>query len=419
MRRMCLLLACCTAIHLWAQSFDFDLTSPQPVYNDETGYGYDMTVPPSASTSADMPWPEGTVYFSVKVPDGNYRVSVTIGSGKRSAETMVRAESRRLLLEPVNTRKGERLTYTFLVNKRSPRIDANRNIKIKERERDYLNWDDRLTLEFNGAFPAVERIRIERDSISPTLYLCGNSTVVDQEREPWASWGQMIPRWLDDGIAVANYAESGLTATTFLAQGRLDKILTTLKAGDCVVCEFGHNDQKERFPGAGAYANFSYALKQFIDKVRGKGADIVFVTPTQRRSFDESHLRIVETHGDYPDAMRDMACREHVPVIELHDMTRVFFETLGYEGSKRALVHYPRGSFPGQEKDLADNTHFNPYGAYEVAKMVVSAAMQLRLPFVSHLRSDWKDYSPFLPDRQEDFHWYAAPVVETLRPDGN
>ncbi|HBN46580.1 MAG TPA: rhamnogalacturonan acetylesterase, partial [Prevotella sp.] len=131
------------------------------------------------------------------------------------------------------------------------------------------------------------------------------------------------------------------------------------------------------------------------------------------------HQHIVETHGDYPDAMRTVARREGVPVIELHDMTRTFFETLGYEGSTQALVHYPANSFPGQTQALADNTHFNPYGAYEVAKMVVMGIKQLGLPVASHLRHNWRDFDPSKPDAPEAFTWYPAPIYETAKPDGN
>ena len=358
-------------------------------------------------------------YYSVAVPDGNYRVSVTLGARKKSTETTIRAESRRLFYESVKTQKGELKTVSFIVNKRSPYISENQQIKIKPRENDFINWDDSLTLEFCGASPAVSRLKIERDTTVATLYLCGNSTVVDQEMEPWASWGQMIPRWFDDGIAVANYAESGLTANTFLAQGRFDKILTTLRPGDYVLCEFGHNDQKEKSPGAGAYYNFAYALKRFIDGARSKGATILFATPTQRRAFDEAGLHIKETHADYPDAMREVARRENVPVVELHDLTRTFFETLGFEASKKALVHYPANTFPGQDKALADNTHFNPYGAYEVAKMVIQSLISLQLPIASHVRNDFTPFDPSVPDNPDTFVWYPAQRFETKKPDGN
>ena len=359
---------------------------------------------------------EKPFYFSVPVDDGNYLVTVTLGAKKRAAQTVVRAESRRLMVENCVTKKNQYETWRFIVSKRSP----DHGVKLKEREKDYLNWDELLTLEFNGSAPAVKSIRIEPDTTAVTVFLCGNSTVVDQELEPWASWGQMIPRWFTEKVAISNHAESGLSARTFIASNRLEKVLSMMKKGDYVVCEFGHNDQKEKRPGDGAYYHFAYHLKLFIDKVRAAGGQLIFVTPTQRRFFDEAtHSKIQETHLDYPDAMRMVARREGIPLIELHDMTRDFFETLGFEGSKTALVHYPANTFPGQEKELADNTHFNPYGAYEVAKMVVMGMKQLQLPIMDDLRRDWQDYNPTQPDDPDAFVWYPSVKQDVKKPDGD
>lgn len=357
---------------------------------------------------------------NIEVPDGNYKVTVVLGSKKKAGNTVVRAENRRLMVDEVATKKGQFKTVEFVVNKRTPEIEKGKRVKVKDREKNYNTWDNAINLEFTGAAPAVKEVKIERDTTATTIFLCGNSTVVDQPYEPWASWGQMIPRWFGPEVAISNNAESGLTAGSFLGSYRLDKILTMMKKGDYVICEFGHNDQKEKMAGAGAWYNFSYNLKVFIDKVRAKGGNIIFVTPTQRRRFDDAtHSKILETHGDYPDAMRAVAKREGVPVIELHDMTRTFFETLGYENSKKALVHYPANTFPGQDKPLADNTHFNPYGAYEIAKMVVMGMKQLNLPIVKYLRSDWKDFNPAQPDDYNKFVWYNSVQQDVTKPDGN
>lgn len=357
---------------------------------------------------------------NIEVPDGNYKVTIVLGSKKKAGKTVVRAENRRLMVDEVATKKGQFKTVEFVVNKRTPEIEKGKRVKVKDREKNYNTWDNAINLEFTGAAPAVKEVKIERDTTATTIFLCGNSTVVDQPYEPWASWGQMIPCWFGPEVSISNNAESGLTAASFLGSYRLDKILTMMKKGDYVICEFGHNDQKEKMAGAGAWYNFSYNLKVFIDKVRAKGGNIIFVTPTQRRRFDDAtHSKILETHGDYPDAMRAVAKREGVPVIELHDMTRTFFETLGYENSKNALVHYPANTFPGQDKPLADNTHFNPYGAYEIAKMVVMGMKQLNLPIVKYLRSDWKDFNPAQPDDYNKFVWYNSVQQDVTKPDGN
>jgi len=386
--------------------------TPADTYSPEKGYGYDFV--PAEGIKEGAPF-----FFSVNVPDGNYRVSVTLGSAKHAASTTVRTESRRLMAENISTKKGQPTTMSFIVNKRNTDIIGGDKVKIKKREQTKLIWDDKLTIEINGDKPACSRIDIEpADTAVTTLWLCGNSTVVDQDYEPWASWGQMIPRWFDDKVAVANYAESGETATSFIAANRLKKILTLVRPGDYIFVEFGHNDQKQKNPGSGAYYNFATCLKTFVDEARARGAEPVFITPTQRRFFDENG-KIRETHADYPDAMRWVAKRENVKVIELHDMTRTFFETLGVEGSKNALVHYPANSFPGQPQALADNTHFNPYGAYEISKMVVMGMKELQLPVVEHLRTDFKDFNPASPDDFSAFRWINSPFIETLKPDGN
>ena len=398
----------------------YDLTKQQPVYSETVGYGYDVVEAPTAKSVSPF-------YFSVKVPDGNYRVRVRLGSKKREGETTVRAESRRMIIEKCVTKKGEFRDFSFVINKRCVGIPSFKGIdgkdtqpdkvRIKPGEVGSLTWDEKLTFEFNGASPCVQSITIEPDTTATTVFLCGNSTVVDQGKEPWASWGQMFPRWFD-GLSIANYAESGLTATSFMAQNRLQKILSVIKEGDYVICEFGHNDEKEKGPGTGAWYHYSVALKKFVDMVRAKKGNIIFCTPTQRRFFD-AEGKIKNTHGDFPAAMKAVAERENVPLIDLSAETKTLFETMGTEDSKRLLVHYPMGTFPWQEKKFSDNTHFNPFGAYEVSKLVVMGLKRLNSPLVKYLSSDWTDFSPSKPDNWQTFYWPLSPVFDGKKPDGN
>jgi len=356
--------------------------------------------------------------FSVAIPDGNYRVTVILGNKKKAGQTVVRAESRRHYVDMVTTKKGEFETVSFIVNKHSPIIKGDVRVKLKPREVDYKNWDDSLNLSFCGLNPAIQRIKIEPIMDVTTVFLCGNSTVVDQENEPWASWGQMITRWFEPQVAIANFAESGLSCTSFLAQLRLDKILSQLKKGDYVIVEFGHNDEKEKKAGDGAWYSYSRNLKIFIDRVKEVGGNIIFCTPTARRSFDNNG-RIINTHGDYPTAMKAVAMRENVPVIDLTQMSTTFYETLGVEGSKKSLVHYPANTFANQDKPLADNTHFNPYGAWEVAKMVVMGLKQIHSPLADYLRPEWQDFNPARPDDPDAFVWQMSSGSNLTKPDGN
>lgn len=382
-----------------------------PRYSETTGYGYDLTASPGKTDGSPF-------FFSVNVPDGNYKVTVRLGHANRAATTTVRAESRRLFVNALHTEKGEFAERTFLVNKRTPDIDGQHSVRIKPRERHKLNWDDKLTLEFNGEAPACESITIApADTAAPTVFLCGNSTVVDQDEEPWASWGQMITSFFDDSVCVANYAESGECANTFIAAGRLEKALSQMKPGDYLFMEFGHNDQKQKGPGSGAYYSFMTSLKTFIDEARLRGAHPVLVTPTQRRSFDKDG-QLQDTHGEYPEAMRWLARKENVPLIDLNRMTRTLYEAMGPKASKRAFVHYPAGTYPGQEKPLADNTHFNPYGAYEIARCIVEGLKQQVPALARHLK-DVPPFDPAHPDAPDTFHWDDSPFIDMQKPDGN
>ncbi|MGI5846689.1 MAG: rhamnogalacturonan acetylesterase [Candidatus Cryptobacteroides sp.] len=348
----------------------------------------------------------------VPVPDGNYLVTMRIGSKRKAGRTFVKAETRRLYVNDLPTAKGEFKTVSFVVNKRDVHIRENgeivADVTLKSREIGKYNWNDSLDLEIGGDAPVVESITIEPAGPVTTIFLCGNSTVVDQDNEPWASWGQMFPWFFDTQVAVANYAESGERADTFIGAGRLRKILSLLNPGDYVFVEFGHNDQKiaDR-PGGGAYYFFATQLKIFIDQIRAKGGIPVFLTPTHRRNFD-AQGHVVESHGDFPAAMAWVASREQVPLIDLHAMSARLYEALGVENSKIAFVHYKAGDFPGMPRDVADNTHFNPYGAFQLAKCVVGQLCASGLPISKHT-IHFDGFNPALPDPAESFRWPASP----------
>lgn len=397
--------------------------SPSDIYGvTKEGYGYDfgpsseVAVYPSTSGKPG----EGPFFFSVAVPDGNYKVTVTLGSDKYAGETTVRGESRRLFLENIPTRKGEKRVETFIVNKRDSVIDGKNMVKVKANERAKLLWDDRLTLEFNGERPAVRTVTIEpADDDVTTLFLFGDSTVVDNDCEPYTSWGQMIPCFFTDSIAIANYAESGLCADTFLAQKRLDKALTQMKPGDYVFIEFAHNDQKQKGPGRGAYYSFSYYTKQLIDRSLEKGAKVILLTPTRRRFFDENG-KVTDTHKDFPSATRDIAARENLPLIDLQEMTADLYEALGVEDSKKLFVHYPANTYKNQPKELKDNTHFSTYGAYEVARCVLEGLKTAAPEVAAKARKEYSEpYSPSNPGKFEDFKWSLSPFEYPVKPDGN
>lgn len=386
----------------------YEPVTVQSVYGQTGTYGYDF----GTEQNGTDPF-----FFSVDLPEGNYRVTVVLG-GEAAAETAVKSESRRLMLPPVATVPGERVEQVFTVNIRNKYIGETDSVRIKPREVGKLIWDDKLTLEFSGQNPAVTEIRIDAADELPTIFLAGNSTVVDEGNEPWCGWGQMFPAFLTADVVVANYAESGESARSFVGEKRLDKLLTQMKPGDWLFIEFGHNDQKQSGEGVGAYTTFKDEIKFLADQARKRGAIPVLVTPMHRRSFDENG-RIVNTHGDYPDAVRRLAADEGIYLIDLNAMSKTLYEAWGIEGSKQAFVHFPAGTFPGQDEPLADNTHFNSYGGYEIGRCIVQGLRDNDIPLQEYIRPEIGEFDPAQPDDPGSFHIPPTAFLSLQKPDGN
>lgn len=414
------LLFATTAMQAQPINYKFDFTASktkngfipitsQSVYGNDLRYGYDLSTFPDG----DKPF-----FFSVDVPEGNYRVKVVLGSKETASNTTVKAESRRLMLENNKTKKGEFVTRTFSVNIRNTKIGDLDSVRIKEREIGKLIWDNKLTLEFNGENPSVKSIEIASANNLITLFLAGNSTVVDQDLEPWCGWGQAFTRFFSSEVAVANYAESGEAANTFVSSKRFDKLMTKIKKGDYLFIEFGHNDQKQKTEGKGPYTSYKSDLKYLVDQARAKGAKPVLITSMHRRSFD-AEAKIINTHGEYPNAVRLLAKEENVPLIDLNNMSKQLYEAWGIEGSKRAFVHYSANTFADQKEALADNTHFNFYGGYEIAKCVLKGIIDINLPIKKYIVKDYKAFDPASPDDVDTFNIPPTPFASTLKPDGN
>ncbi|MDI9365488.1 MAG: rhamnogalacturonan acetylesterase [Flavobacterium sp.] len=419
-----------------AQNFKFDFGNGKlakgftqvlstDIYTTSKGFGFDFgsTVTSIETKSkdalnGDCITSQKPFYFSVNVPEGNYNVSITFGNLNVATATTVKAESRRLMLENILTKPGEFVTKTFTINRKDRQITASQKISLKERELTKLDWDDKLSFEFTNTKPAITAMEISKVTDAVTVYLAGNSTVVNQDDEPWAAWGQMIPNFFKAGVSIANHAESGLTLGSFLGSKRLEKVLSIIKPGDYLFIEFGHNDQKEKGSNDGAWKSYTERLKLFISEAKKKGAIPVVVTSTARRNFDSTGKN-VNSLGDYPAAARKAAADEGVALIDLNAMSTALYEALGPNESKKAFVHYPANSYPGQDKPLADNTHFNPYGAYQLAKCIVEGIKQNRLGLANYLVDTITTFNPSKPDALATWHWYESPKSTVVKPSGN
>jgi lysophospholipase L1-like esterase len=309
-------------------------------------------------------------------------------------------------VEKVETRPGEFVKRTFLVNTRTPKIPGGAEVRLKDREKtsEVWAWDDRITLEFTNAHPAVSAIEIEKADV-PTLYIAGDSTSTDQSREPFNSWGQMLPRFFRPEIAVANHGESGESLRGFIGERRLAKVMSAIKPGDWLLIQMGHNDQKEKGEGVGAFTTYKESLKQFIAQAREKGATPVLVTPMNRMTFD-AEGKITNSLGDYPEAVRQTGAEEKVAVIDLNAMSKLFYEALGPKDAVKAFAD-------------GDATHHNNYGSYQLAKCIVQGIQDGELGLAKYLTEDVAAFDPAHPDPLTTFAIPAEPRATVQKPYGN
>jgi lysophospholipase L1-like esterase len=222
-----------------------------------------------------------------------------------------------------------------------------------------------------------------------TIYLAGDSTVASYpgERAPLAGWGQFIGTYFTDRVTIINAAESGRSSKSFIDEGRLQKIADEIKKGDYLFVQFGHNDEKtDKERHTDPYTTYQSHLKQYIDGAREKGAIPVLVTPMNRRNFNQNGT-LAMTHGVYPAAMIQLGKELQVPVIDLHMSSKKLFEQLGDEPTKKLFLWLAPGENANYPEGSKDNTHFNEYGASEMAKLVVQGIREAKLPLLDYMNS--------------------------------
>jgi lysophospholipase L1-like esterase len=388
-------------------SGDAKAVSAADAYTPAAGYGFESSTPTVAAKSAGG----APFFFSFDAPEGNYKVTVTLG-GDAASNTDVRAELRRLMVEPVDVAAGKSVTRTFIVNVRTPNLPDGTQVQLKgprESVQEGRAWDERITLEFDGSNPEVRSISVQPVNV-PTIYILGDSTSCDQMGEPYTSWGQMITNFFKPTVAVANHGESGESVSASIGRKRIDKILSLIKPRDYFIVQFGHNDMKEKAKDPDAPKKYKAGLIDWATKIKAKGATPIIVTPMNRRTFVDG--KIVNSLEEYPQLAREAAAETGAVLIDLNAQSAPLYESFGEDGSKVLFEHNPDFS-------KVDGTHHSAFGAYEIAKIIVQGLKDNHVPVADQVVDGWKRFDPAHPDKLEDFKVPASASFATDKPFGS
>jgi lysophospholipase L1-like esterase len=204
-----------------------------------------------------------------------------------------------------------------------------------------------------------------------TIFMIGNSTMADKpfkDGNPEKGWGQIFPLYFNDGIKIENHAVNGRSTKSFLDEGRWDVVLNKIKPGDYVIIQFGHNDEKDPKRYAEAHTNYKWNLEKFVDQTRQKDGIPILATPIVRRRFDEQG-NFYDTHGDYPNVVREVAKEKNVVLLDLHKKTEGLVKQYGQERSKMLYLFIEPGEYKSLPKGRIDNTHLSPLGAFRVCDL--------------------------------------------------
>lgn len=265
--------------------------------------------------------------------------------------------------------------------------------------------DGQLEFSFTGDAPNVASIEItplpEREAGEvPTAYLTGDSTMqtYDPYWAPQAGWGQMLERFLTDAVAVENASIGGRSSRSFVEQGRLDEVLRSVRPGDYVFTQFGHNDATisvpERYTSP---EDFREYLKIYVEGTRQRGGTPILVTPVSRLDYNADAGAFNESFPEYVQATKDVAIELGVDLVDLSASSRAYLDEIGPEEAKSVFLHAPAGVYPNRPDGVADNTHFQEYGAIQMARLVALDVAELDVPLADEVVVTTPDAVPGAP----------------------
>ena len=250
------------------------------------------------------------------------------------------------------------------------------------------------------ALPAMAVAQVPSDTI--TVFMVGDSTMADKpldKENQERGWGQMLPIYLEGAIKVDNHAVNGRSSKSFIDEGRWDKVREQIRPGDYVIIQFGHNDEKAKSPDRYTVpgSTFDANLKKFVSESREKGGTPILMNSIVRRNFPANGIAaaqtddrqktwkkglenypaegdtLVDTHGDYRLAPRNVAEEMDVVFVDMNALTHELVQGLGRDNSRDLFMWMPVGKYEFAPQGRIDNTHLNVYGGIVVSRLAVNA----------------------------------------------
>src|SRR5262245_61118962 len=204
-----------------------------------------------------------------------------------------------------------------------------------------------------------------------TLYLIGDSTV-NTPTMGQQGWGTPLPGFFDQSkIAVVNRARGGRSSRTFYTEGLWDQVRDSLKPGDFVLMQFGHNDggpladgrARASLKGNGEETQnvdnkttgksetvhtYGWYLRNYIGDARAKGATPIVLSPSPRNIWNDE--KVMRAANDYGKWAAEAAKTEGVPFIDLNEIIATHYDEAG--PAKVAETYFT----------ATDHTHTTPDG---------------------------------------------------------
>jgi lysophospholipase L1-like esterase len=212
-------------------------------------------------------------------------------------------------------------------------------------------------------------------SKTPTVYVVGDSTasIYTSDLYPRMGWAQPLQDFFAAACAtIADKALSGRSSKSFYDEGNWKPIQSALRAGDYVLVQFGHNDEKtdDAARGTDPFTTFQKYLSIYIDETQAKGATPILLTPINRNGWSGTTLK--DSHGDYPVAMRQLAQTKKISLVDMTALTKTYFERIGETATTALFMDLAAGAFPNYPSGNTDNTHLQEKGARTIAQMVLA-----------------------------------------------